>query len=345
MTTVMKINLGIVLGLFGLLAMNRTAMACPQDDRVCVYGDANYRGQSTCWNAGESVPHLRSVGWNDRISSIRVFGRARAIVYKDSNYRGELLEVSSDIPDLKDLPGGWNDKISSIRVIYGLRGEVPAFGDRSARIRGHGHFRLEDGRDRELNEAVVDLRSNGDAFLEFRGEETLRFRGRWERDQSDIIDLDIRGDFDSRSISGDGRIYYRRGEVESIDIRGRERRSGDQFRLSFDADWPDSDRPDDDRSGPGRLTWSGRVDEEVEILIRRDRVRVQTISGAPAYNERFSFSNPLPRRDVTVQVRRIRGRGSVEVIQQPDRHNNYTAIVRIRDNKGGADHYEFELTW
>jgi hypothetical protein len=35
----------------------------------------------------------------------------------------------------------------------------------------------------------------------------------------------------------------------------------------------------------------------------------------------------------------------VELVQAPEASNQYTAIVRIDDPKGGADTYEFELVW
>ena len=39
------------------------------------------------------------------------------------------------------------------------------------------------------------------------------------------------------------------------------------------------------------------------------------------------------------------GRGKITVQQQPTARNNYTAIVRIEDSKGGADRYRFNLAW
>ena len=53
-------------------------------------------------------------GANDRISSIRVFGRADVRVYRDDRFRGESLRVDSNIRDLEDE--GFDDAISSIRI-------------------------------------------------------------------------------------------------------------------------------------------------------------------------------------------------------------------------------------
>jgi hypothetical protein len=53
-------------------------------------------------------------GANDRISSIRIFGRADVRVYRDTRFRGESLRLRSNVADLEDE--GFDDAISSIRT-------------------------------------------------------------------------------------------------------------------------------------------------------------------------------------------------------------------------------------
>jgi hypothetical protein len=60
------------------------------------------------------VDNLNRTGLNDRISSIRVFGRARLDVYRDANYRGQHLRINRDAPDLGAM--NWGDQISSFQV-------------------------------------------------------------------------------------------------------------------------------------------------------------------------------------------------------------------------------------
>ena len=98
-------------------------------------------------------------------------------------------------------------------------------------------------------------------------------------------------------------------------------------------------------SGPGNMRWRGRVDDYVELRIQGNRVRSIERGGAPTYNEQASFSSPLPRADVRVDVKKRDGRGRVSLLEQPSRYNNYTAVIRIDDNKGGADDYEIEMQW
>ena len=78
---------------------------------ACFYEDANYRGQSFCVPRGATYNALPR-SFNDRISSIRVFG-AEVRLFQNRNFRGRSTEIRSDTPNLR---GNWKDNISSIRV-------------------------------------------------------------------------------------------------------------------------------------------------------------------------------------------------------------------------------------
>ena len=101
--------------------------------------------------------------------------------------------------------------------------------------------------------------------------------------------------------------------------------------------------PDTGRGG--RMTWRGRVDDDVRIRIRGGSADVETIGGTEYNDGQPNFENSLPNRRVTVRLNKIRGRGEILIEQQPSRENDFTAVVRIRDTRGGASEYEFELTW
>jgi len=101
--------------------------------------------------------------------------------------------------------------------------------------------------------------------------------------------------------------------------------------------------PDTGRSG--RMTWRGRVDDDVRVRIRGGSADVETIGGTPYYDGQPNFSNSLPNRRVTVRLTKNRGRGDIYIEQQPSRDNDFTAIIRIKDSRGGADNYEFTLEW
>lgn len=105
--------------------------------------------------------------------------------------------------------------------------------------------------------------------------------------------------------------------------------------------WPDQGGP----TRSGRMTWRGRVDDDVRILVRGGSAQVETLGGTPYYDEQTNFTNSLPPRRVTVTLNKRRGRGDVFLEQQPSRENDYTAVIRIRDSRGGASEYEFDLSW
>jgi hypothetical protein len=80
---------------------------------VCFYRDADFRGEYFCASRGETFSRVPS-DMNDRISSIRIFGRVEVTVFKDREFDGRSTRFNSDVRDLADV--GWNDRISSIRV-------------------------------------------------------------------------------------------------------------------------------------------------------------------------------------------------------------------------------------
>ena len=113
--------------------------------------------------------------------------------------------------------------------------------------------------------------------------------------------------------------------------------------LNFNSPGGGDQYPDTGRGG--RMTWRGRVDDDVRIRIRGGTADVETIGGTPYYDGQPNFFNSLPPRRVTVRLTMKRGRGNVYIEQQPSRENDFTAIVRIKDPRGGASEYEFELQW
>ncbi len=103
----------------------------------------------------------------------------------------------------------------------------------------------------------------------------------------------------------------------------------------------------DDRnaSSAGTAHWSGEVDNEVFVLLRGRQVFNTAVRGRSVYGQQVDISRPLPRRPVTVSLQDIQGRGQVELAEQPEPNNNYTAKVRVLDPDAGAGHYSFILAW
>ena len=92
-------------------------------NRACIYELPNFRGQSVCFNAGESVYsvfHSVKGEWNDRIGSIRIFGNAQVTIYRHVGFDGASNVVTSDIPNVSQVRDNalrdWSREISAIRV-------------------------------------------------------------------------------------------------------------------------------------------------------------------------------------------------------------------------------------
>jgi hypothetical protein len=88
---------------------------------ACFFKDAGFQGDYFCLRGGQMAGNLPS-GFNDRISSVRLFGRNRVSLFNDSNFRGETMTFRQDVPDLRSVPlrrdrgKNWGDRISSIRI-------------------------------------------------------------------------------------------------------------------------------------------------------------------------------------------------------------------------------------
>jgi len=109
------------------------------NDGICVYDRPDYEGRERCWDSGADVVDLDRAGnWSDRISSIRVFGRASAVLYRDVNHNGGSITIDRDVPDLRQISGSgfrnWDRQVSSLIVESDRRGFFPGRG------RGRGRF-------------------------------------------------------------------------------------------------------------------------------------------------------------------------------------------------------------
>jgi hypothetical protein len=91
--------------------------------------------------------------------------------------------------------------------------------------------------------------------------------------------------------------------------------------------------------------WNGRVDREVQIVMRGGNVWTNDIGQTEPGRARSRALGVLPQANGQVSLQVMNGRGSVDVIQQPSSRNDYTTIVRIRDPQSGADNYRVAAYW
>ncbi|HTJ22649.1 MAG TPA: hypothetical protein VL383_09660 [Gemmatimonadaceae bacterium] len=98
-------------------------------------------------------------------------------------------------------------------------------------------------------------------------------------------------------------------------------------------------------NGQELFQWNGRVDREVQIVMRGGNVWTNDIGRTEPGRARSRALSVLPREQGEVSVQVLDGRGDVDVIQQPTSRNGFTSIVRIRDSRGGADNYRIVAYW
>lgn len=106
-----------------------------------------------------------------------------------------------------------------------------------------------------------------------------------------------------------------------------------------------NNNPPDGGNITGRVRWRGVVDNEIHLVINDRNLEVRTIQGGDNGQGTTNFTSGLPGRNVRVEATKIKGRGDVRVLQQPSKDNNFTAIIQVRDEGGGAREYEIEVFW
>lgn len=98
-------------------------------------------------------------------------------------------------------------------------------------------------------------------------------------------------------------------------------------------------------NGQELFQWNGRVDREVQIVMRGGNVWTNDIGRSEPGRARSRALSVLPSQQGEVAVQVLAGRGDVDVIQQPTSRNDFTTIVRVRDPRSGADNYRLVAYW
>jgi hypothetical protein len=97
--------------------------------------------------------------------------------------------------------------------------------------------------------------------------------------------------------------------------------------------------------GQELFEWAGRVDREVQIVMRGNQLSTRNVGESETGRARARVMMQMPRRDGEVVAEMLNGRGNVDVIQQPTQQNGYTTVIRIVDRAGGSDNYRVTAYW
>jgi hypothetical protein len=89
-----------------------------------------------------------------------------------------------------------------------------------------------------------------------------------------------------------------------------------------------------------------RVEQEANVYVHHETVRVETPPGKPAKDEGSECSQYLPEAGIaSFQFRGVEGRGDVQLVDEPTPANSWRAWIRIRDRKSGAQAYALRVSW
>jgi len=103
---------------------------------------------------------------------------------------------------------------------------------------------------------------------------------------------------------------------------------------------------DDVPAGKGQCDIRLQVDNQVEVSVRGDMVYIRTIAGQDARDDGSECNAPLPSRDIQGFNFEVKdSRGDIRLLSEPNRRNDFGAIVAIHDSSGGFGRYHFRLSW
>jgi hypothetical protein len=124
---------------------------------------------------------------------------------------------------------------------------------------------------------------------------------------------------------------------------------GGSGEYSFTLIWK---RPSDKDSAPVTepqrgMLWSGVVDGHARVTVKGSSSISEGFQGtAPISGERVDFLRSLPSRsDLKPAVKKLNGRGRVEIVEYPTEKNNYRLVFEISDSETGPSPYTIELDW
>lgn len=91
--------------------------------------------------------------------------------------------------------------------------------------------------------------------------------------------------------------------------------------------------------------WTGPVAHDADIIISGGSYLVTRSDSNARAPRGKSKLTAMPSRDGVVSVSVEEGRGIVEVVQQPQRENAFTAVIRILDTLSGTGTYRINANW
>jgi len=100
------------------------------------------------------------------------------------------------------------------------------------------------------------------------------------------------------------------------------------------------------REAEGAFDILLHVDGEAFLYVKGTELNYLPLSGAPIRNAGTNYTQGLPRAVYgSFNVVKKAGSGDVDLYEEPNPKNDFTAVIRVTDKKSGADFYHIHLDW
>jgi hypothetical protein len=178
------------------------------------------------------------------------------------------------------------------------------------------------------------------------GADVLRAKSKFS---GPLPDREVQVTLDETQGRGDIRLVEQPSEVNgyAAKVRIHDARRG-LSNYSFRLTWDRPGKPAEPQPSYSQrsLVWSGHVDGRVRVTVQGGAAYSEAVSGQPVGGEHAWFEHPLPKRsDLNPTIKKLSGRGKVEIAERPSTGNNYRLIFEINDSDGGVENYEIEVSW
>lgn len=94
-----------------------------------------------------------------------------------------------------------------------------------------------------------------------------------------------------------------------------------------------------------QMTWQGYVNGSAVLYIQGKRVDAQGRTTGAVDRLRYRFASALPATRAQAKMTVRRGRGRVEIVEQPVPENEYSLVVRIDGPDSRHEYYVLDFYW
>jgi hypothetical protein len=89
-----------------------------------------------------------------------------------------------------------------------------------------------------------------------------------------------------------------------------------------------------------------QVDGEAFLYVQDKNLKYLPLSGGPLQDKGTNYTQAIPRAVFnSFSIHKNAGRGAVDLYEEPNPKNDYTAVIRVTDKNPGSDFYAIQLRW